>query len=188
MILHKVTLAHVKKERHIFSPNQPYGGVYVCGRGVQHAGEYANHIARDFPRAQSSLGQYRRSQILLGRRGLLSFAGYERGHRQRRLLCGIGAGTISTPLCERLFQELGCREGGETAAVPLTDGHQKSCIASGSRDIGGDRTFLHQICQSASNFAPRSTSKSDPAVGDGRERVALAPAELVWIAQPGRAR
>jgi outer membrane protein OmpA-like peptidoglycan-associated protein len=27
---HKVTLAHVKKERHIFSPNQAYGGVYVC--------------------------------------------------------------------------------------------------------------------------------------------------------------
>jgi RNA polymerase sigma factor (sigma-70 family) len=45
-----------------------------------------------------------------------------------------------------LFQELGCREGGETAADPSTDGHQAR-IASGSRDIGGDRTFLHQICE-----------------------------------------
>jgi hypothetical protein len=43
-------------------------------------------------------------------------------------------------------------------------------------------------CQSASKNAPGSASKIDPPVCEGRGRLALARAELVGVAQPGRAR
>jgi hypothetical protein len=42
-------------------------------------------------------------------------------------------------------------------------------------------------CQSALNFDPRSASKIDP-FGDRALTAALAPAKLVRVAQPGRAR
>ena len=42
-------------------------------------------------------------------------------------------------------------------------------------------------CQSASKIDPRSASKIDP-LGDEELPVALAPAELVGVVEPGRAR
>ncbi len=61
--------------------------------------------------------------------------------------------------------------------------------------IGLDGTKIHAnasrhsalSCQSASKSDPRSASKIDPPLGRART-VALAPAELVGVAQPGRAR
>ena len=43
-------------------------------------------------------------------------------------------------------------------------------------------------CQSASNIAPLSASKNDPPLWRRARTAAIAPAELVRVAQPGRAR
>jgi hypothetical protein len=53
--------------------------------------------------------------------------------------------------------------------------------------LENENAGIGEVCQSASKIDPRSASKIDP-LGDEELTVALAPAELVGVVEPGRAR